>query len=290
MEKGRIVKLISNRYSVLLDSGETVICSARGKLRLGASPLCGDIVQVSESEGQHSIEKIEERSNFLKRPPVANIDQALIVMSAAEPEFSSFLVDQLIMLIVHAGIRPVLLITKMDLAEKNPKIFEEIEDYRNSGYTVLLSSKENEKEALSAIAEVLKDKITVLCGQSGVGKSSLLNQIEPTFELHTQEISKALNRGKHTTRHVELHKVAQGYVADTPGFSKLDFSHIDKRDLAFCIPDFDGYVGKCRFNDCMHDKEPGCAVKEAVENKTVSVIRYRHYLSVLNTLMEEEKK
>ena len=288
--KGRIIRLISNQYQVLLENGQIVDAMARGKLRLGMTPLAGDIVEVEQLEDKFGIEKIYERTNFLKRPPIANVDQALIVMSCSEPNFSTMLVDQLIFLISLADIEPLILITKMDLAQENERIYGHIEDYRSSGYQVLLSSKENTEEELAEIAGALKGKITVLSGQSGVGKSSFLNKLAPDFNIKTQEISKSLGRGKHTTRHVELHEVAGGWVADTPGFSKLDFTTVDKSELAESIHEFKPYIGKCRFRDCLHDREPGCAVKEAVESGELSKVRYQHYLDICRLIDEEGKK
>ena len=288
--KGKIIRLISNQYQVLLEDGRVVDAMGRGKLRLGATPLAGDEVEVEQYEEKFGIEKIYERKNFLRRPPIANVDQAFIVMSCKEPNFSTLLVDQLIFLISYAGIEPKILITKMDLAQENDRIFEHIEDYRRSGYTVLLSHKDSTAEELAEIAEALKGKITVLSGQSGVGKSSFLNRLAPDFHIRTQEISKSLGRGKHTTRHVELHKVADGYVADTPGFSKLDLTTMEKDSLAACLKDFEGYHGHCRFRDCQHDKEPDCAVKSAVREGKISSVRYQHYLEALKAIEEGRKE
>ena len=288
--KGRIIRLISNQYAVLLEDGTTVNAMARGKLRLGKTPLAGDEVEVEVFEDKYGIEKIYDRQNSLRRPPIANVDQALIVMSCAEPNFSTLLVDQLIFLISMAGIRPLILITKMDLAEQNTRIYEHIEDYRKSGYQVLLCSKDSTEEELEQISEALKGKITVLSGQSGVGKSSFLNKLAPDFQIRTQEISKSLGRGKHTTRHVELHPVAGGWVADTPGFSKLDFTTSTKAELAAAIPDFQEYLGQCRFRNCLHDKEPDCAIKKAVEEGKISTVRYQHYLEISKIIDEEGKQ
>ena len=288
--QGKIIRLISNQYQVLLDDGRVVDAMARGKLRLGVTPLAGDTVEVEQFEEKWGIEKIYDRKNFLKRPPIANVDQAFIVMSCREPNFSTLLVDQLIFLISYAGIEPVLLITKMDLAQEGDKIYEHIEDYRKSGYKVLLCHKDASAEDLKEISEALRGKVTVLSGQSGVGKSSFLNKLAPDFHIRTQEISKSLGRGKHTTRHVELHKVADGYVADTPGFSKLDLTIMEKAELAACLKDFEGYHGHCRFRDCLHDKEPDCAVKSAVREGKISSVRYQHYLEALKAIEEGRKE
>ncbi|MEA5026180.1 MAG: ribosome small subunit-dependent GTPase A [Erysipelotrichaceae bacterium] len=285
--QGQIIRLISNQYLVLLDDQRIVDCIARGKVRLQMAPVVGDRVEVEHLEDKFGIEKIYPRLNYLKRPPMANIDQAIIVMSAVEPDFSALLVDQLIFLISCERILPILLVTKMDLVKPDDQIYQHIADYRNSGYQVILTGKEYDNfDVLSAL---LAHKVTVLTGQSGVGKSSFLNRLDPTFELITQEISVALGRGKHTTRHVELHAIGEGWIADTPGFSKLDFSLLTKEQLAASILDFQPYQGKCRFRDCLHDKEPGCCIKEAVANGTVSSIRYQHYLECLGYIEEGRK-
>ena len=285
--QGTIIKLISNQYDVELENKEIVKCMARGKVRLnGLTPLAGDRVVVDKFDDKYGIEKILDRTNYLKRPAIANVDQALVVMSAKEPDFSAQLVDQLIFLISLANIKPLILVTKMDLIKEDDYVNVLINDYKKSGYTVLLSGKDEITDA-KKLAEVLKGKITVLAGQSGVGKSSLLNRLAPDFKLETQEISKALGRGKHTTRHVELPKVADGYVADTPGFSKLDFTRVKKNELTLAINDFSSYLGKCRFRDCLHDKEPDCAIKNAVNDGKISQIRYRHYLECLRIIEEE---
>ena len=283
----RIIRIISNQYLVADEEGNRIECVAMGKVRLQDKPRVGDWVQITQFSDQTGIEKILPRKNSLIRPLIANVDQALIVMSAKDPDFSCTLVDRILFLIVHASIKPVLCITKMDLVSEDDPVHEWIQDYRNSGYQVVLSRREELSEEL---AEVLKDKVTVLTGQSGVGKSSLLNKLNPDFQLQTQEISKALGRGKHTTRHVELHEVAGGWVADTPGFSSLDFSHMSASDLAASVPDFAPYLGQCRFRDCIHQNEPGCAVKEAVQQNRISRIRYENYKECLTLVQGRKEK
>ena len=280
--KGRIIKHISNQYTVLLEDDRIVPCVGMGKMRLGKTLVCGDFVEVTEYEHQNGIEKLLPRKNYLIRPPIANVDQALIVMSVVEPGFSSTLVDQLIFLISMEKIEPVLVITKMDLIDYD--IDEIIQDYQNGGYRVIVTGNNIDNEELIA---VLKNKVSVLTGQSGVGKSSLLNRLNPNFSIATQEISKALGRGKHTTRHTQLLSVADGWVADTPGFSKLDYSTVDKWALRENIRDFQKDQEDCRFRDCMHRNEPDCAVKKAVEESRISKIRYEHYLDCLKMIEEE---
>lgn len=283
--KAKIVKIISNQYTIVDESNNRYVAVAMGKLRLGDSPVVGDNVIYEIRDGKAIIENILPRKNYLIRPLIANVDQALVVMSAKDPEFSSTLVDRLIFLIVHAQIEPLICITKMDLSDDS--IYDYIGDYRRSGYKVILIDKENDDHELG---EILKDKITVLTGQSGVGKSTLLNKLNPEFNLKTQKTSKALGRGKHTTRHCELHEVCGGLVGDTPGFSSLDFNEMDAYQLRDSVPEFNDYINSCKFNDCLHQNEPGCKVKEAVNKNEISSIRYKNYLDVLKIIQERKEK
>ncbi len=278
MIKGMIIKHISNQYMVQLEDGPAVDCVAMGKLRKSFSPLVGDEVLVEKINERYAIQKILPRKNQLVRPSIANVDQAVIVMSALDPNFSTTLVDRIIFLVVINGVKPVIVVTKLDLVPTDAALYAEIADYRNSGYQIIGTGVGYNNEA--EIVEIFANKVSVLTGQSGAGKSSLLNRIDPSFKLQTQEISKALGRGKHTTRHTQLHRVGAGLVADTPGFSSLDFENIDVLKLAQSIPDFKPYLGGCRFNDCKHIDEPGCVVKEAVENHEISKIRYDDYVEV----------
>lgn len=282
----RVVKIVSKEYTLLLDDGSRAIGVLRGKVKRFDAPCAGDLVEASGGPHGLVIEKILPRANRLYRPSVANVDQAIIVMSVVDPDFSPALIDRISILIRDAGITPLLCVTKCDLG-----ISEEtearIQEYERGPMKVIRTAKGSLDPSL---ASVLQGKITVLTGQSGAGKSTLLNELEPTFHLATQEISKALGRGKHTTRHNELHPVAGGLVADTPGFSSLDFSRISARELGEDVIDFEPYIGKCRFNDCVHQNEPGCAVKEAVENGSIPLIRYQDYLSVLEMIQLRREK
>ena len=282
----RIVKIVSKEYTLLTDQNERVKAVLMGKVRRQDAPAAGDLVEAEIVHGQYVIQKILPRRNRLYRPYVANVDQAIIVMSVVDPDFSTALIDRLCMLIRHAGIQPLLCVTKCDLG-----ISEETEarirEYENGPINVIRTAKGTLDPSL---AKVLEGKISVLTGQSGAGKSTLLNELDPTFHLATQEISKALGRGKHTTRHNELHPVAGGLVADTPGFSSLDFSRISARELGEDVMEFEPYIGKCRFNDCVHQNEPGCAVKEAVESKKIPLIRYQNYLSILEMIQQRREK
>jgi len=286
MERGRIIKIVSNQYEVLCESGNYP-CVAMGKLRKGRSPIVGDIVEIEHFAKQNGIQRILQRRNELKRPLMANVDQAIIVMSCKEPDFSSTLLDRFLFQVVYHEIEPILCITKTDLIASNDPIYQVIAQYQKSGYRVYTSSKES---APPQFSQVLSGKISVLCGQSGAGKSSLLNKLDPHFHLQTQQISKALGRGKHTTRHCELHAIAQGWVGDTPGFSAMDFTYMDPILLAKRIPDFQPYAETCRFRDCMHVNEPDCALRSAVASGAISEERYRHYCEVVERIQQHKRK
>ena len=281
---GLIIKIVSNQYTLLTREGESILATAMGKLRLGSKPLVGDKVEYELIGDRYAIQKILPRTNYLIRPAIANVDQAMIVMSAVEPDFSPLLVDKLIFLISYRFIDPLIVITKMDLVKPDNRIYEYIEDYRKSGYQVITVGKDRDIEDVKA---ALKDKITVLTGQSGVGKSTIMNRLDEAFAAATQEISKSMGRGKHTTRHVQLYQVAGGLIADTPGFSSLDFSRIDALTLAGRIPDFQ-QAGECRFKDCKHVNEPNCRVKEKVEKGEISRIRYLSYLEAVKLCNQKE--
>lgn len=277
MKKAKIIKIVSNRYEVLDEEGKRLLCVAMGKLRRQKTPVVGDEVMIEAFADQIGIQKLLPRRNELLRPAIANVDQAIIVMSCKDPDFSTVLIDRLIFSVCYAQIHPVLCFTKTDLIAPNDAIWQRIQEYRDSGYEVYTSGKD---DADAALLHTLKGKISVLTGQSGAGKSSLLNRIEPSFQLKTQVISKALGRGKHTTRHCELHEVAGGWVADTPGFSSLDLTSMEVRILAERIPDFQPYLHQCRFNDCIHIKEPDCAIRMASEAGHIHKERYAHYVEV----------
>ena len=275
MKQGKIIKIVSNQYTILTEDNQEVLAVAMGKLRKNESPVVGDEVCYEYSDGKYLIQKVNERKNYLVRPLIANVDQAVIVMSLKEPEFSYTLVDRLIFLISYQNIEPVILITKTDLADKT-FVQQVVHEYQSSGYRVYTTGKDD----TSCMDDLFKGKVSVLTGQSGVGKSSFLNRMNSEFQLQTQKISKALGRGKHTTRHVQLYEVGGGWIADTPGFSSLDFGYIQSDILKERILDFQ-IDEECRFRDCTHQKEPGCAIKQAVEKGRISKIRYENYIQVL---------
>ncbi len=284
--KARIIKIVSKEYTLLTDQGERLDAIVMGKVRRQDAPVAGDLVESEFVNGRWVIQKILPRRNRLIRPAVANVDQALIIMSVKDPDFSPALIDRLSILIMHAGIQPILCVTKCDLGI-SPDFEERIREYEAGEMPVIRTAKGSLDPSL---ASLFSGRITVLTGQSGAGKSTLLNELEPSFHLATQEISKALGRGRHTTRHNELHEVCGGLVADTPGFSSIDFSHIEARDLAACVPDFVPYLGGCRFNDCIHENEPGCSIKEAVAEGKICRVRYENYLQVLEMIRQRKEK
>jgi ribosome biogenesis GTPase len=265
--EGKIIKIISNSFTVLSD--KEYICTARGKFRkLGITPLVGDNVIFDPKE--NIILEINKRKNELIRPPVANIDQAIIVCSVKEPEIDLYLLDKLLCIIEFNNIKPIICFTKIDLLEDNKEYLKIKKYYSSIGYQVY----EN-KDKL--IKEIFKDKITVIAGQSGAGKSTLLNILDSNLKLKTNEISKALGRGKHTTRHVELINIYGGMCADTPGFSSLSLKNINKNDIKYNFIEFDLYNDLCAYRDCNHDLESDCEVKRQV-GKNILKSRYDNYI------------
>lgn len=282
MSQGRIIKALSGFYYVE-DGHEIVRCRARGKFRKDEiTPLVGDFVEYQDDY----IMDLLPRKNFLIRPPICNIDQALIVSSSKEPDFSSVLLDKFLLVIEYLKIEPIIVISKMDLENNN--IQKYIDDYRKAGYRVYeISSKDN--QGINDLKSVFKNKVTVITGQSGVGKSSLLNTLDIDLNLETNEISKSLGRGKHTTRHVELIKMYDGYIGDTPGFSSLELD-IPPEELAVAYHDFASYSHDCKFRGCLHDSEPKCGVKQAVADGMISKERYEHYLTNLQEVKKKEAR
>lgn len=274
---GKIIKCISNDYTVLAND-QTYLCKSRGLFRkLKITPLVGDEVEFDAK--QHYILDIFPRKNELVRPPVANIDQAFLITSVKHPDFSSNLLDKLITIIEYHAILPILCFTKLDLLDEQEKI--EIEKimkyYQTIGYQVYTKDQVNE------IRACFDGKISVFTGQTGAGKSTLLNQLDSTLDIKTGEISLALGRGKHTTRHTELLTIAgsDGYVADTPGFSAVSFDHMDPADIRDQFVEFNQYREECKYKDCMHDKEDHCKVKEKVLDGTILKSRYENYLKFI---------
>lgn len=280
--KGQIIKALSGFYYVKSDDS-IYQCRARGNFRKrGISPLVGDFVEFQiENETDGYILSIEERNNSMVRPPVANIDRVIVVLSAKEPEFSLNLLDKFLVKVESYGIEPVILVTKKDLINQDETLFIEraLDYYESIGYETYFVTNLNEQSY-----DALVQGITVLAGQSGVGKSSFINSLIPDANLNTGVISNALNRGKHTTRHVELISLQNGYIADTPGFSSLELDNIDKYELKNMFPDFVKLAPQCKFRECLHLNEPNCAIKKALETGEVLQSRYDHYLQMMSEI------
>ncbi len=272
--RGRIIKNISNDYTIN-NNGKLYTCKPRGKFRLNNQiPLVGDIVEFDEINNY--ILKIEPRNNELIRPSIANVDIAVIVTSVKNPNFDTNLLDKSLTIISYNNITPVIYFTKLDLLTKEElkDIDEYIEYYKKIGYYVAKT-----KEELMAI---IKDKTVVFTGQSGAGKSTLLNKINPELALKTDEISLALGRGKHTTRHTELYHINNTYIADTPGFSKLDFIGMNPIDIRDNMKEMFDNLDNCKYDDCMHVNEDGCYIKKLVEKKEILESRYNNYRNFIN--------
>lgn len=267
--EGQIIKILSNLYFVNANN-EVYECHSRGKFRKDKiTPVVGDNV-IFDCENKYILE-ILPRKNILVRPPVANISQGIIVTSVKHPDFSSNLLDKLISMLEYHNIKPILCFSKWDLLDQDEsKNMEKIVNYYNSiGYTTVINTE------LDKIKSMLTGNTSVFTGQTGAGKSTLMNSLDPTLNLETDEISEALGRGKHTTRHVELIEMYGGKVLDTPGFSSLSFDDLDKEDIRDTFIEFKNYP--CLYKDCMHINEHECEVKKNVNNGNIMESRYINY-------------
>ncbi len=277
---GIIIKGIGGFYYVEA-AGEIYECKARGVFRKsGIKPLAGDRVSISINEkAENTIDEIYERKNVLPRPPVANVDRLFIVSSVCEPKPVFLIIDRLTALATTKGIEPVVVFTKSDLESAE----EYVEVYRKAGIKTFAVSCVS-GDGVDAVREELKNHISAFCGNTGVGKSSLLNAIDPELALKTGEISDKLGRGRHTTRHSELFKVDGGYVADTPGFSSFETDETElilKDDLPYAFKEFEPYIGQCKFTSCLHMKDKGCRIIQAVEDGDIPVSRHESYCSMM---------
>ena len=274
---GRIIRSLSGFYEVSTPEG-TVTCRGRGSLRRsGDTPLTGDMVEITIEKGKGMVEKILPRKNSFIRPAVANIDALVIFAANVNPVTEPFLIDRVAAIAGDREVPVCLCINKCDL---DPAV-DLMRIYRNAGFPVILASAET-GEGVDALRTLIRGKLTAFTGNSGVGKSSMLNALCPSLGLATGEVSEKLGRGRHTTRHVELYDLGDDtYVADTPGFSSFDTDQMDvmlKENLQYAFPDFREHLGNCQFHDCTHRKEPGCAVRKALEQGLLEPTRYDSYL------------
>ena len=282
MEKrttGRILRSLSGFYDVQTPEG-LITCRGRGSLRKAhQTPLTGDMVEITVEKGKGMVEKILPRRNCFVRPAVANVDALVVFAANVNPVTEPFLIDRVAAIAGDQEVEVILCINKCDL---DPAV-DLTRIYQNAGFTVIQASAET-GQGVEELRGLLQGKLTAFTGNTGVGKSSMLNQLAPELGLATGEVSEKLGRGRHTTRHVELYQLdEQTYVADTPGFSSFDTDQMDvilKENLQYAFPDFAPYVGQCQFHDCSHRQEPGCAVRAALEEGKVERSRYDSYLKL----------
>ena len=286
---GKILKGIGGFYYVKTPEGEIIECKARGKFRnVSLKPYCGDNVLIDISDGKGTVSEILPRANFFIRPPVANIDAMIIVMSCANPGPDYTFVDKMLAICSASAVDAVVCMTKTDLVN-NEKIaaFESV--YRLAGCDVYKVCNLDGGGDTDKIRTLLNGRTTAFAGFSGVGKSSLLNNITGEYVMHTGSVSERLGRGKHTTRHVELVDYSGGYVVDTPGFGSLELTNIEPENLKNCFPEFAAYEDKCRFADCMHLGTKWCGVYDAVCDGLIAQSRYDNYKSFYKLLKDKKE-
>ena len=274
---GRILRSLSGFYDVQTPEG-LITCRGRGSLRKAhQTPLTGDMVEITVEKGKGMVEKILPRRNCFVRPAVANVDALVVFAANVNPVTEPFLIDRVAAIAGDQEVEVILCVNKCDL---DPAL-DLVRIYQNAGFTVIQASAET-GQGVEALRRLLRGRLTAFTGNTGVGKSSMLNCLAPELALPTGEVSEKLGRGRHTTRHVELYKLdEETYVADTPGFSSFDTDQMEvilKENLQYAFPDFGPYVGSCQFHDCSHRKEPGCGVRAALEAGKVEPTRYDSYL------------
>lgn len=290
--QGKIIRGIAGFYYVDVAESGLYECKARGIFRKDKTkPLVGDDVELDvldEGEKTGNITAVHERKNELIRPAVANIDQALVVFAVTEPKPHFNLLDRFLVMMEYKEIPVILCFNKTDIAAESER--EELaEVYRACGYPVLFTSAKEELN-IEAVKELLRGKTTAIAGPSGVGKSSLINLLQPHVRMETGDISKKIARGKHTTRHCELITIdKESYIMDTPGFSSLYVGEMEKEELKYCFREFAPFEGRCRFQGCSHIHEPGCLVKAAVEEEQIHKIRYRDYVEMYQELQDKKR-
>ena len=290
--QGKIVKGIAGFYYVHVVESGVYECKAKGIFRKdGVKPLVGDNVEIEildEKDMEGNITQILPRKNELIRPAVANIDQALVVFAVTKPKPHFNLLDRFLVMMESREVPVILCFNKTDIAE-DPEIAELKDIYEGCGYPLLFTSAKQEQN-IEELKTVLQGKTTAIAGPSGVGKSSLINLLQSGVKMETGRISAKIERGRHTTRHSELIVLGEdSYIMDTPGFSSLYISDIDKESLKYCFPEFASCEGHCRFNGCDHVHEPGCAVKQAVEEGKIHNSRYEDYLTLYQELQKRKR-
>jgi len=281
LKKGRIIKLVGGIYTVQDERKQKYALKPLGVFRhRNISPKVGDIVDFDDN----NILNVHERRNELYRPMVANIDQVLIINSAKRPNFSFLLLDKFLAMVEAFSITPVIIVSKIDLMTEQEllDLHSQLAYYEKYFRVIYYSSKT--KAGIDEILEVTTDQVNVLAGQTGAGKSSLLNVINPDLDLETDDISEALGRGKHTTRHVEIYEFGHGFIADTPGFSKLEFLDFQADNLRFYYPDFFALSTSCKFYECTHTHEPDCEVKRLVASGEIPQVRYENYVAIYDEI------
>ena len=279
MSTGRIIRSLSGFYEVQTAEG-TVTCRARGSLRrTGETPLTGDLVEITVEKGKGLVEKILPRRNQFVRPAVANVDALVVFAANVNPVTEPFLIDRVAAIAGDQEVEVILCVNKCDL---DPAV-DLVRIYRHAGFQVICASAET-GAGVEQLRNLIQGKLVAFTGNSGVGKSSILNRLCPELNLPVGEVSEKLGRGRHTTRHVELYHLGEEtYVADTPGFSSFDTDQMDvmlKENLQYAFPDFGSYIGACQFHDCSHRKEPGCAVTAALAKGEIEASRYDSYLKL----------
>jgi len=285
MSAGLIIKAISGEYTVILPNQQSIICKPRGLFRHHEkSPIVGDVVDINETE--RVIMSIHPGKNCLERPTIANVDKVFLVFSVIEPDLNLNLLDRLLSIIEYQDIDIVIIFTKLDLLSNNQNIASVKEYYQELGYRIY---QNDDPDFINNIKNEVNQHICVVAGQSGVGKSTLLNFINPELKIKTNVISTALNRGKHTTSHVELIKIADGWLADTPGFGIADFEEMDLLTLSHTFREFYQASSLCKFSQCTHIDEPGCEVKRLIGTNHILVTRYQNYLLFAKEIKETKK-
>lgn len=293
MMQGKIIKGIAGFYYVYVEERGIYECKAKGIFRnQKVKPLVGDDVEIealNEEEKIGNLVRILERKSKLIRPAVANVDQALIIFAAAKPKPNLSLLDRFLIMMDRQGIDTIICFNKKD--EASDEELERLKEiYAGCGSQMLLTSARQE-DGISELKGYLRGHVTTVAGPSGVGKSTLINLLVPDADMETGKISEKIDRGKHTTRHSELFRMEAGsYIFDTPGFSSLDLEAMEKEELRHSFPEFRDYEGTCRFQGCVHMKEPGCAVKDAVQAGKISKERYEIYCALFRELQEREKR